>query len=455
MKTLNKTILFITVCSIILTMTGEASACWPLALIYGEPEYSYPWTVCLNQPVYLDGGDSLPEEGIYKYYWQKDGGPLEEGPSSKAFSFSSPGNHTVYLLVSIWDETYGEIFSDDCAVAHVTVNGCCNSNCQCSTTIIDHIDGPIIAYPFEYFTFTASYTGDESCLRWFINGQPFDCTGTDIILPFFTTAGTYTISVSTCNEGSSKEKEVTVVRVGSVTANKAIKIVSDEWDPIIFTANPDPEGQPLDYISWGYSIRQNLNDAIVWKNLEDPLHVSQQSYNRPGGWIKYRAKNGINDDWTESFSWVCVLELTEIRYKEGDIWISPTRQGGDISVCVKKGQTVSFKAVKIPNDSGNWPDGKPVWGGAASGKTGEIVNVTFNEVGSFTVSAECGYTKSINVVVQGALFIENPSQSYGFDNWTNPVIPYKSVRTGTPNSDTAKADIAISPVSNVYFRVKE
>ncbi len=68
---------------------------------------------------------------------------------------------------------------------------------------------------------------------------------------------------------------------------------------------------------------------------------------------------------------------------------------------VKKGDTLNLKAFAKPN--GDFPAGYPIWGGEVSG-TGESTVVTFSEGSSSMtdykiVSASCGNTHSINVIV--------------------------------------------------------
>jgi hypothetical protein len=73
------------------------------------------------------------------------------------------------------------------------------------------------------------------------------------------------------------------------------------------------------------------------------------------------------------------------------------------TIRVLKGTTVSFQAIPGPS-GGAWPTGKPIWGGTAfeggsSGTPGVTKSITFNVKGTKTVTAECGNTVSINVVV--------------------------------------------------------
>jgi plastocyanin len=92
---------------------------------------------------------------------------------------------------------------------------------------------------------------------------------------------------------------------------------------------------------------------------------------------------------------VTVVQVDTIQYQDAT--------SGYIAVPnplkVKAGSTVNFKAISAPTGA-TWPGGKPVWGGTsgASG-TGDTTSVTFNTPGNFTVTAECGNTVTVNVLV--------------------------------------------------------
>jgi len=96
---------------------------------------------------------------------------------------------------------------------------------------------------------------------------------------------------------------------------------------------------------------------------------------------------------------VTVVKVSKIQYNDPDTgW---TDAG---TLYVHLGTTVQFKAIPDPAGA-SWPSGKPVWGGTsgASG-TGSTTSVTFNALSASTsdyktVTAECGNTVTVNVVV--------------------------------------------------------
>jgi hypothetical protein len=110
--------------------------------------------------------------------------------------------------------------------------------------------------------------------------------------------------------------------------------------------------------------------------------------------------NPIDDDIVK----LTVVGVEKIQYKIGsdayqDAPVPPS------TLAVAKGADVAFKAIKDPSSALSWPTNKPVWSGSsgASG-TGEEKAVSFDTASSSptdykVVTAECGNTKSVNVVV--------------------------------------------------------
>jgi len=91
------------------------------------------------------------------------------------------------------------------------------------------------------------------------------------------------------------------------------------------------------------------------------------------------------------------IKIAELQWKDGDNWwtVSDT-------LTVVKGGSITFKAIPDPNDK-SFPPNRPEWTGSsgtsgASG-TGEEKTVTFNELGTKTVTATCGNSKSATVQV--------------------------------------------------------
>ena len=142
--------------------------------------------------------------------------------------------------------------------------------------------------------------------------------------------------------------------------------------------------------------------------------------------VKARDGGGLGG-LTDSMTLVITkVEVDKIQYKigSGDYAYVPD------PLVVAKGTTVDFKAIPSPSDA-SWPDGKPVWGGTsgASG-TGETLPVplTFNTLSTATsdfktVTAECGNTVTVNILVfdfEGKLtpdqyFDQRSQERYGLE----------------------------------------
>lgn len=116
--------------------------------------------------------------------------------------------------------------------------------------------------------------------------------------------------------------------------------------------------------------------------------------------LEYMSPGGKFEDRIKS----TIVEVDWVQYLDPDTGYTNIQSSPDFPLYVRKGTTVTFKA--IPNPSGaSWPSGKPVWGGSsgASG-TGETTTVTFNTLSSTlsdykTVTAECSNTITIYVIV--------------------------------------------------------
>jgi len=137
---------------------------------------------------------------------------------------------------------------------------------------------------------------------------------------------------------------------------------------------------------------------------------------------------------------VRVVSVQKIQYND------PSTGWTDVygTLYVHVGTTVEFRA--IPTPAGAWPNGKPVWGGTsgASG-SGATTSVTFNTLSSSpsdykTVSAECGLTRIVNVVVV-EVDLEVSGVSEWGEGWPGGVI----VRNHGGN-DPARTKIEIRQV---------
>ncbi|MEO6907952.1 MAG: Ig-like domain-containing protein [Abditibacteriaceae bacterium] len=83
--------------------------------------------------------------------------------------------------------------------------------------------------------------------------------------------------------------------------------------------------------------------------------------------------------------------------------------------------TIEFKAVRSPAGE-EWPPGKPEWSSTGTGITGatgsgESKTVTIDATGNYSVSAKCGETKTVNIVVP-SLSIESDRDAICGGGWS-------------------------------------
>ena len=192
-----------------------------------------------------------------------------------------------------------------------------------------------------------------------------------------------------------------------------------------------------DQDEYGESIVEWEWDILEWDGYDfDTLYDVKTAYSAgtnytfsdPGDylirlWVK-DDENTWNDIGDIPYVYISVVKVDHLEYDDPvNGWTSIVRP-----IYVYKGTTVNFKA--IPNPSGfSWPSGKPVWGGTsgASG-TGSTKSVTFNTLstGTYdykTVTAECGNTKTAQVIVYdfdgemtpNDMFYERSMSQYGIE----------------------------------------
>ena len=120
---------------------------------------------------------------------------------------------------------------------------------------------------------------------------------------------------------------------------------------------------------------------------------------------------------------VTIVKVDKVLINANGGWDDVT---GD-TIVVLQGSKYTFKA--LPEPSGSWPSGAPVWSGVTSG-TGETLEVTFANSGSYTLTVECGCTdpgKSviIDVIVpqpeQVSFVDNNPGEEHDIYGITDPV----------------------------------
>lgn len=153
----------------------------------------------------------------------------------------------------------------------------------------------------------------------------------------------------------------------------------------------------------------------------DTTHEAEATLNTIGTNLKINAKTSTQSPAVDQSGSFAVVTVDRIQYDDPDTGYT------DISgtLYVHIGTTVTFKAIKEPT-SASWPSGKPVWGGSAGASgTGETKAVTFDTTSTSTtdyktVTAECGNTETVNVVVfefDGTFQPDDPFDGRSLDRW--------------------------------------
>jgi hypothetical protein len=182
----------------------------------------------------------------------------------------------------------------------------------------------------------------------------------------------------------------------------------DVWAYVISGGPVLPEG------NWSWNWPPELNGTYYPYD-----YSSRGSFSSSFAGCYTVSANAWNNNGSDSDSaYVYVVEVAKLQY-----WDEISSQWVDITgtLYVVVGDHVVFKAV--PNPGGAfWPTGKPVWSGSsgASG-TGETVGVGFHTLSSSTndyktVTATCGNTVTVNVVVYDFEGVLTPDNDFDYRN---------------------------------------
>lgn len=217
-------------------------------------------------------------------------------------------------------------------------------------------------------------------------------TGTTWEKVYSNTLTVFVVTVDELEYDSGSETFVTVpdpliVPVGAAVTFKALK-------------TPDTAPQwPNDKPAWTKDPGQEDLGTGETKNV---------AFNAPGTYT-VTAECGNSED-----AHIRVVEVEKLRYKFGamESFVNAPRMPAFLYVPV--GTEVTFKA--IPNPAGDWPEEKPVWSGATPTATiGEATHLFEVVGGPFTVSAECGNSEAVEIIV--VEFELSPSISITFPKY--------------------------------------
>ncbi len=151
------------------------------------------------------------------------------------------------------------------------------------------------------------------------------------------------------------------------------------------------------YYSWNgsqMSPQESVDDVWTTNGLFlTAVPSTPTSVTLTADWQDNNSPSNTKDNQLSASADVNIVGVAKIEVEENGSWVD--RTGQTISVLV--GTTIPLRAVIVPANA-SWPAGCPQWGGEASGKTGEEIEVTFNSLGPKQVSAG-PYTQTVNVNV--------------------------------------------------------
>lgn len=145
---------------------------------------------------------------------------------------------------------------------------------------------------------------------------------------------------------------------------------------LLYTATSDPAGHE-DLISW------EVNGQVM------AVHVGSYTLVATPGDYKVEAFYGSSIKSVD----VTGVQVKELQYQLGTNW--PTMPA---TVYCKDGEAFNFRVQPDPTNAA-WPAGKPAWSMSVTQNVANVAEAsgTFSAPGTYTVSAECGNTKSGNV----------------------------------------------------------
>ncbi|NLX19471.1 MAG: hypothetical protein GXY53_09380 [Desulfobulbus sp.] len=155
-----------------------------------------------------------------------------------------------------------------------------------------------------------------------------------------------------------------------------------------------------------------------------------------------------DSDYTDTVT-VIVVKIDHLECKE--VTSKTNNPGNNETVYLPvgfNGGTVTVNA--IPDPTGGWPYGKPAWSGDIQSSSGGTAQVDTTAAGTKTVTAECGNSVSIKIIVIEIASLETRRKSSG-----ESFADSTTIAAGGYSSDMHKADIrlTINPVPTGSFSV--
>ncbi len=233
----------------------------------------------------------------------------------------------------------------------------------------------------------------------------------------------------------------------SSTANVALNVSNTTWAQYGFTAGANVDKDTYYQWVYGQMFGEEWTDDTWPVNgvLQGAPPTTPSSVPLSALWQDNNYPVGSNDSQLTTTITVNVVGVAGIDVKENGAWVDQT--GNTITVIA--GTDVEFRARPNPT-SAQWPSGCPQWGGAAAGKSGADISVTFSSDGETSVTAGPD-TKAVIVNVISFSYNEYTETSntlYRYDGggvngevWANKSFHYRAMfnldsqTTHTHNAD--------------------
>jgi hypothetical protein len=377
------------------------ASCLPPVANFGVPSVIYCGDeVTFSSSSYDPDGCSIGEG------WSASGGASPSTGAGKYFTtkWCSTGTKSVTLTVTDDDRPCCCGSAPDCS--DKTSNLTRYFYVQPVNVVSINSEDAVCRYGYITFSVTTSPSGKYECISWSGGDSPTAGSG-----QYYTTrwdqAGMKTVTATGCN--NSVQKQVAVVEVAYISSDDTVCVGCD----ITFTAITNPEGHG-DLITW----------STPWSGPATGAgETFTTSWDTAGThWVAAAC------GYAYTYKSVTVMEVSNLEVYPNDYYGWCTIYGGS-TITVLKGAKYTFKAV---TPSGTWPAGEPHWSGIVSG-TGQTIDVSFTNSGTYTLTAKCGSYdsgKTVTIeVIEPILNTVDYRQSHSIYNVYSPEYqrdPYRN-----------------------------
>ena len=415
-----------------------AKACHP---VYAN--ISGPTTVCVGQPItFLGGGSSCGVCDITSYSWS---GAASGSDPNIFLTFGSPGEYIIYLTVTCSNGDTDSRSETFYVVGVGSVSASKTTVCTGENVTFTAVSNPANNWMSCLWWETRRKNADSSTWgNWYSAGLGNPKTGSSSVpgyLQYRARNGGL--------DGWVSSSVVTVVGVGSVSAGG---VTSETDNPGASETVYVAKGSPGDTIS----VTAAPNPSGAWPSGKPTWNVSNPNAVPidTAGTTTVTATCGTSS---------CAINIVVVEV--GSI------ENDRNAVCLNDPNGIVFTAIAYPNgplDSLQWSgrnreSQRLPWGDWG---TVEYSSVSPNQIrlsavtpGYYQFYARNGsdpvsgaYSREVEVMItQSVRFTKPVSQKYGFDDFTFPLAPYKSIWASTGETDSVFITICDVCDPNIYL----